>query len=123
MIYRLLKPSEENPQEREVAKRALQEVADALGISPDTELHFFIEGRYWDPPRSLFEIQGTCDAFSQAGKIFITTGLEERYLEKVTRHEAKHCEQYAQWDKWGGHSYETRERDARIFELSFSILL
>jgi hypothetical protein len=122
MFYRLLKKNEENDRHRHLAQQALQKAADELGISPNTPIGFFVEGRYGDAPEALFEID-TCGGknlhgFAQHGEIFLRAGLSYKAIRGVVRHESKHVCQYFHWEIWGERSAEVRERDAVLFELA-----
>jgi hypothetical protein len=119
MIYRRLRKTEEqDAAERQLAERTLQEAADALGISPNLPIHFFVEGHYGDPEARLFLHDSMhLLGLTRYDEIYIRAELSEKELRRTLAHEARHIYQLRRWDVWGPRSAEQRERDAILFEL------
>jgi hypothetical protein len=109
--YRMIQKHEEYEYERNLAELAKKVISRQLGL-PDIELNFIAPaafGEYsFDAP-----ILGFCGRGGSA--VFIRRGLDDRDLVLTVAHEVRHAYQ----SRTGKYliDTETRERDARIFEL------
>jgi hypothetical protein len=109
--YRVIEKHEECAYERKFAELAKKVICRQLGLA-DIELNFIASDPFGEYSFEV-PIVGFCDRGGRA--VFIRRGLDDRELVLCVAHEVRHAYQA----RTGKHylDTETRERDARIFEL------